>query len=99
MMQFTIDDAPRTSPRRPAVRAGVRRIFNGYTVPGLVTVEAWPHRSIDHARQIARRVRRDPAGVLAVCRMFRVPGVIYTRPQSLAACLDPSPFTLHPQSP
>jgi hypothetical protein len=85
MMQFTIDDAPRTSPRRPAVRAGVRRIHNGYTVPGLVTVEAWPHRSIDHARQIARRVRRDPAGVLAVCRMFRVPGVIYTRPQCLAA--------------
>jgi hypothetical protein len=56
----------------------VVRSFNGYHVPGVVTVEAWPHRGMSHARAIARRIVRDPAAYLAVINTFNLPGVIVT---------------------
>jgi hypothetical protein len=61
---------------RPVVRAGVRRDFNAYTVPGVATVEAWPHRPMQSARGIARRILRDGAAYLPVIRLFDVPGIL-----------------------
>jgi hypothetical protein len=75
-MKFEIDNSPATSPHRPAVRAGVVRIFNGYTVPDVATVEAWPHRPLSHARQIARRLHRDAASYLPVVMAFALPGIV-----------------------
>lgn len=74
-MTFTIDAAPRTLPHRPIERAGVVRVFNGYAVPGVATVSAWPHRGMTHARQLARRLYRRPADYLWAVRTFDVPGV------------------------
>jgi hypothetical protein len=77
-LRFVIDDAPVASPHRPAVRAGVERVFNGYratVAAGVVTVMAWPHRPIAHARAIARRVLGDAAGYLAIINLLHVPGV------------------------
>lgn len=83
MLSFTIDDPPATAPHRPAVRAGVARAFNAYAVAtrfGLVTVQAWPHRGMAHARQIARRLHRDAAGYLWAIRASDMPGVVVTAP-------------------
>ena len=76
-MRFTIADAPRTSPHRPAVRSGVERVFNGYSVPGVATVEGWPWRSLTDARAIARRLYLDPASYLPVLATMNVPGVTF----------------------
>jgi hypothetical protein len=75
-MRFTIDNPPATSPHRPPVRAGVARRFNGYAVPGIAIVQAWPHRPMSHARAVARRIFADPASYLWAVRAFNVPGVI-----------------------
>jgi hypothetical protein len=89
-MKFTIDEPPATSPHRTSVRAGVSRIFNGYSVPNVATVEAWPHRPLSHARQIARRLHRDAANYLPVVMAFALPGIVLhagagARCRSLAA--------------
>jgi hypothetical protein len=74
-MRFVIDPPIRTSASRPGVRAGVRRAHNAYIVPGVGTVEAWPHRPLGHARAIARRLFVNPADYAAVIRQCAVPGV------------------------
>jgi hypothetical protein len=79
-MRFVIDDKPATSPRRPAARAGVERVFNGYAVPGVATVQAWPHRPMSHARAIARRIHRDAESYLSTIAAFDVPGITDERP-------------------
>jgi hypothetical protein len=59
----------------------VARAFNAYQTAtrfGRVTVEAWPHRGMTQARQLARRIHRDPDGFLWAVRTFRVPGVTVT---------------------
>lgn len=85
-MKFTINDRISTSPHRPAVRAGVQRLHNGYHVPDVgISVEAWPHRSLSHARQLARRIFRDPRGYLAIINLYCVPGIVHTHTATRAA--------------
>jgi len=84
-LKFIIDPAPATSPHRPHVRAGVARVFNAYTVPGVATVEGWPWRSMTDARAIARRLYLDPASYLPVVATFNVPGVTFDRAARRAA--------------
>lgn len=79
-MKFVIHDSPRTSPHRPKVRSGVVRGFNAYVVPGVATVEAWPHRPMSHARAIARRIHKHPECYLSVISTYHVPGVTDDRP-------------------
>lgn len=74
-MRFTIHDQPATAPHRPATRAGVVRIFNGYAAPGVAAVNAWPHRPMSHARAIARRIARDPAAYIDIILTFDLPGI------------------------
>jgi hypothetical protein len=79
--EFIVQPAPYRSPSRPQVRAGVRRRFNAYDVPGVASVEAWPHRPLKSARQLARRVYRDPS-YLDVVRALALPGVTILAPRS-----------------
>jgi hypothetical protein len=86
-MRFVIDDAPARGAHRPDVRAGVRRVHNGYEVPGRAVVAAWPHRPLAHARQIARRLTRDTwRDYAAVIRQCDVAGVTF--PTGLTTAAD-----------
>ena len=78
-MRFAIDNPPATSPHRPSVRAGVARQFNGYAIPGVAIVQAWPHRPMSHARAVARRIVSDPTSYLWAVRAFNVPGMILNK--------------------
>jgi hypothetical protein len=75
-LRFVIDKPPATSAHRPLVRAGVARCFNGYVIPGVAVVEAWPHRSLTHARRSPAGSSQIPRHTCWAVRAFNVPGVI-----------------------
>lgn len=81
---YVVHPAVYRAPHRPDVRAGVKREFAAYSVPGVVRVESFPHRPLKSARALCRRVYRDPS-YLDVIKALALPGVTVTAPKSRRA--------------
>jgi hypothetical protein len=73
--ELVLDTVTRELLERSKSGPTVVEVDRGFTVPGIVMIEADPHRSRDEARELCERVCASPADYMAVLLHFGVPGV------------------------
>jgi hypothetical protein len=69
--------------------SGVVPAFGGFTIPGIASVLAFPHRDKGEALALARRIALRPT-YLETCVQLVLPGIVDERPKPIAVAVTPT---------